>query len=80
MRLSLLEAGRPGSSHVFRVRNGPAGGRVNRRTFETVVLIVVLMQPVLGLVRLWAHKAVATTQPGSFTHTVAEDTILTVQR
>ena len=53
---------------------------MNRRTFETVVLIVVLMQPVLGLVRLWAHKAVATTQPGSFTHTVAEDTILTVQR
>lgn len=56
------------------------GGRVNRRTFETVVLIVVLMQPVLGLVRLWAHKTVATTTPGSFTHTVAEDTILTVQR
>ena len=53
---------------------------VNRRTFETVVLIVVLMQPVLGLVRLWAHKAVATTAPGSFTHTVAQDTILTVQR
>ena len=53
---------------------------MNRRTFESIVIIVVLMQPVLGLVRLWAHKAVATTAPGSLTHTVAEDTILTVQR
>ena len=53
---------------------------MNRRTFETVVIIVVLMQPVLGLVRLWAHKAVATTTPGTFTHELAEDTILTVQR
>lgn len=60
---------------------GPREAReVNRRTFETIIIVVVLMQPVLGLVRLWAHKAVATTQPGSFTHTVAEDTILTVQR
>ena len=53
---------------------------MNRRTFESVVIIVILLQPVLGLVRLWAHKTVATTSPGSFTHTVAEDTILTVQR
>ena len=53
---------------------------MNRRTFETIVLIVVLMQPVLGLVRLWAHKTVATTAPGSLTNTLAQDTILTVQR
>ena len=53
---------------------------MNRRTFETVILVVVLMQPVLGLVRLWAHKAVATTAPGSLTHTAAQDVILTVQR
>lgn len=53
---------------------------MNRRTFETTVLIVILMQPVLGLVRLWAHKAVATSQPGSLKHVVAQDTILTVQR
>ena len=53
---------------------------MNRRTFETVVIIVILMQPVLGLVRLWAHKTVATTQPGSLTHTAAQDVILTVQR
>lgn len=53
---------------------------MNRRTFETVIIIVVLMQPVLGLVRLWAHKTVATSSPGSISHTVAQDTILTVQR
>jgi methionine-rich copper-binding protein CopC len=53
---------------------------MNRRTFETVVLIVVLMQPALGVVRLWAHKKLVTSPPGSVMHAMAEDVTLTVQR
>jgi hypothetical protein len=53
---------------------------VNRRIFETIVIVTVLMQPVLGLVRLWAHKAMATTTPGSPSHYAAELATLTVQR
>jgi len=53
---------------------------VNRRTFETTVLIVILMQPVLGLVRLWAHKAMATSTPGSPAYYAGELATLTVQR
>lgn len=33
----------------------------NRRTFELVVLVVVLSQPALALVRLWARKHLLTT-------------------
>jgi hypothetical protein len=53
---------------------------MNRRTFETVVLIVILMQPALGVVRLWAHKQLVTAAPGTVMHAVAEDVTLTVQR
>lgn len=53
---------------------------MNRRTFEMVVLVVILMQPALGVVRLWAHKQLVTNPPGSLMHTLAEDVTLTVQR
>lgn len=53
---------------------------MNRRTFETIVLVVILMQPALGLVRLWAHKKLVTSPPGSLMATLAEDVTLTVQR
>lgn len=53
---------------------------MNRRTFEMVVLITILMQPALGIVRLYAHKKLVTSPPGSLMHTLAEDVTLTVQR
>lgn len=53
---------------------------MNRRTFETTVLIVILMQPVLGLVRLWAHKAMSTAAPGTAAYYAGELATLTVQR
>lgn len=53
---------------------------MNRRIFEGIVVVSILLQPVLGLVRLWAHKAMATNPPGSLVHTVAEDVTLTIQR
>lgn len=33
----------------------------NRRTFELVVLTVILLHPALSLVRVWAMKHMATT-------------------
>lgn len=58
----------------------PGGYAMNRRTFEMVVLTIILMQPALGVVRLWAHKKLVTSPPGSLMATVAEDVTLTVQR
>lgn len=58
----------------------PGGHAMNRRTFEMVVLTIILMQPALGVVRLWAHKKLVTSPPGSLMATVAEDVTLTVQR
>jgi hypothetical protein len=53
---------------------------VNRRIFEAIVIVTVLMQPALGLVRLWAHKAMATSPPGTVKHYAGELATLTVQR
>lgn len=53
---------------------------MNRRTFEMMVLTIILMQPALGVVRLWAHKKLVTAAPGTVMHAVAEDVTLTVQR
>lgn len=58
----------------------PGGAPVNRRTFEMVVIIVILMQPALGIVRLWAHKAMVANAPGTVMHAVGEDATLTLQR
>lgn len=35
-----------------------------RRTFELVILTIVLAQPALAMVHLWLRKHVATTGPG----------------
>ena len=53
---------------------------MNRRTFEVMILVVILMQPALGVVRLWAHKQMAINPPGTLLHTVGEDVTMTVQR
>ena len=53
---------------------------MNRRTFEMVVIVVILMQPALGIVRLWAHKAMVANAPGTVMHAVGEDATLTLQR
>lgn len=45
---------------------------MNRRAFEVTVITIVLMQPVLGLVRLWARKTFLSTDPGSIAHTAAD--------
>jgi hypothetical protein len=45
---------------------------VNRRTLETVIVVVVLMQPVFGLVRMWRVKTFNSTTPGSLAHSTAE--------
>ena len=67
----------PGSC---RPSSPPEVRTVNRRTFEMVVIVVILMQPALGIVRLWAHKAMVANAPGSLMHTVGEDATLTLQR
>lgn len=36
-----------------------------RRTFEMVVLVVVLMQPALAMVKLWTRKHIAVTGDGA---------------
>ena len=43
-----------------------------KRTLELIVIAVVAMRPVFGLVRLWSHKTLATTPPGSVAHGAAE--------
>ena len=43
-----------------------------RRTMELVVITVLLMHPVVALAKLWSHKTLATTQPGSIAHGTAE--------
>ena len=43
-----------------------------RRTLELIVIAAIAIRPVFGLVRLWSHKTLATTPPGSVVHGVAE--------
>lgn len=43
-----------------------------RRIVEIVVVVDVLLWPVKGAARIWAHKTLGTTQPGSFMHGLAE--------
>lgn len=45
---------------------------MNRRTFEMTIVIVALLHPVFGAVRLWAHKTWGATTPGSISHNVAD--------
>lgn len=43
-----------------------------RRTLELIVVTIIAVHPVFALVKLWSHKTVATTPPGSVAHGVAE--------
>lgn len=43
-----------------------------RRIFELMIVTAALARPVFANMRLWAHKTLGQTQPGSFTHGVAE--------
>ena len=45
-----------------------------------MILVVILMQPALRVVSLWAHKQMVTNPPGTLMHAVGEDVTLTVQR
>jgi hypothetical protein len=47
-----------------------------RRIVETVIMVDVLMRPLIGVGRLWAHKTLGTTQPGSFLHGLAEVVVM----
>jgi hypothetical protein len=49
---------------------------MNRRIFESIVLVSVLLKPVIGASRLWAHKTFNATEPGSITHSVAEVAVI----
>jgi hypothetical protein len=43
-----------------------------RRIMELIVVTDVLLRPVFGTVRIWAHKKLGTSQPGGIIHGVAE--------
>jgi hypothetical protein len=44
----------------------------NRRTFELMVVVGVLLHFPVGMVRLWAAKTFQDSAPGSPSHAVAE--------
>ena len=43
---------------------------------ELVILTYFGLKPVDGLARIWAHKTLGTTQPGSILHGVAEIVVI----
>ena len=43
-----------------------------RRTLELIVVAAIAIKPVFALVKLWSHKTLATTPPGSLAHGAAE--------
>lgn len=43
-----------------------------RRTMELVVITVLLLKPVTALAKLWSHKTLGTSQPGSISYGAAE--------
>lgn len=43
-----------------------------RRILELVVVTGLLMEPIVGLARLWTTKALRETRPGSLSHGTAE--------
>jgi hypothetical protein len=67
-------AGRPASVRDSRPPARPiGGGRVpTRRIFELTLVQIALARPVFGAMRLWAHKRLGESQPGTFLHGIAE--------
>jgi hypothetical protein len=43
-----------------------------RRTLELVVIVVLALEPVKAMAKLWSIRTLATTPPGSVLHGVAE--------
>jgi hypothetical protein len=43
-----------------------------RRIFELTLVEIALARPVFGTLRLWAHKRLGESQPGTFLHGAAE--------
>jgi hypothetical protein len=43
-----------------------------RRIFELVLIEIILARPAFGTVRLWAHKTLGSSQPGTILHGIAE--------
>jgi hypothetical protein len=43
-----------------------------RRTLELVVIVVLALEPVKAMAKLWSIKTLATTPPGSVLHGAAE--------
>lgn len=42
-----------------------------RRVMELTVIVVLALKPVTSLAKLWAHKTLASTQPGGIAHGTA---------
>jgi hypothetical protein len=67
-----------GRSVCMRVTRPPArhsiggGALPTRRIFELTLVEIALARPVFGAARLWAHKRLGESQPGSFLHGLAE--------
>jgi hypothetical protein len=53
---------------------------MNRRTFEMVVLIVILLEPAKAIPRMWFKKHLVTAPPGSLRANAAEVANLTLGR
>jgi hypothetical protein len=49
-----------------------------RRILELIVVTDVLLTPIKGMARIWAHRALGTSQPGSIIHGVAEIVVVMV--
>jgi len=47
-----------------------------RRIMELAIVVDLLLMPVKGMGRVWAHKTLGTTQPGSILHGVAEIVVI----
>ena len=43
-----------------------------RRIMELAIVVDLALMPVKGMARIWAHKTLGTTQPGSILHGLAE--------
>lgn len=56
-------------ARASRIGGGPVQ---TRRILELIVLADIALVPVRGYARIWSHKTLGTTQPGSILHGVAE--------
>lgn len=56
----------------YRANAGEVDPVPTRRILELIVVTDVLLKPVFGTVRLWAHRTLGVSQPGSIRHGVAE--------